>query len=451
MTDTILSTDKQCHAAQLRDGRVTSYPAGDGLVLVLTPRADGTHTASWVLRLRLPGGEQRKLGLGAFPEVSIGDARLKAAEAKKVKADGKDPLAQKRAAIAQQKQAIDNRRTFDECVEEWFKSPARPKWKDEDYEASFRSELRTYVSPVIGSKLVGEIDHDDVRAVFEQPIECNEDGKKVHEPFWIARHSITNRCRGRIETIIDWATERKYRARGIENPFRSALHKETLKPAKKLGIKRRKFKSIDYKDLPAFVAILRAQEGDRFRALEFQILTAARPAEAREAVWSEIDGHATDAGERLWVVPRGRMKKDFEHQVPLSAAAVALLNSVERRKDDIVFHSPQIGHCKLGENSQDNMVRHVARIAIEQGLNIDPEITAHGFRSTFRKWAAQKTSFPREVVEEALAHQLGTESERSYSRPEDGENYVEARVKLMNAWADYCNGKTNVVRLRKTA
>jgi integrase len=442
------------NAIKVTDDKVITYSADAGLFLVITPRKpfDGTHTASWVLRYRHPGG-QVKLGLGAFPAVDLNKARDKAQRARELKEQGKDPLEAKREQARKQAAAQACRRTFDECIDEYLKSEAKPDWTNARYHASWPGELRSNLSDEFRSTPVHEIDKDLVRGALA--------------PIWKTKHITARRVRGRIEVLLDWAAEFKYRPDG-DNPARWGAHRFSLLPGKKIGVEKKKMKAIEFRHLPVFMSVLRSKQGDEYRALEFHILCASRSNEALGAAWSELDEDGERSitsgddvlpgdGKPTWIVPKKRMKGRRVHRVPLSTAAVEVLRAIRTRKDDAVFHSPLADYTALGQNAllsaTQELVAEVNELLKKQGVKgvVDPGITAHGFRSAFKTWAGTKAAYPREVIEDALAHSLKNQTEASYQRGD----YFERRRPLMEAWADYCAGKSadviNIEERRKAS
>ncbi|EDW4374419.1 site-specific integrase, partial [Salmonella enterica subsp. diarizonae] len=274
--------------------------------------------------------------------------------------------------------------------------------KSKKHVAQWRSSLETYAYPVIGQKRVGEITKTDLLAILE--------------PIWLTKNETASRVRGRIETVLDYAKAKEY-LEG-DNP---AAWKGMLKPLLPMPSKvqnKKHHAALPYGELGAFMAELRTRTGVSARALEFSILTVARSGEIRGAEWSEIDLAA-----KTWTIPAERMKASKEHRVPLSDAAVALLRMLPRFKDNnLVFPAPRGG--QLSDMSLTAVLKRMGR----------SDLTQHGFRSTFREWAGETTSYQREVIEHALAHQLADKAEAAYQRG----TLWPKRVALMDDWTDYC-------------
>lgn len=238
---------------------------------------------------------------------------------------------------------------------------------------------------------------------------------QILEPIWKDKTETASRLRGRIESVLNWATARGYRT-GL-NPARWRGHLDNLLPARGKIQKVEHHAALSYKELSGFILALRQQAGMGARALEFAILTAARSGEVRGATWAEID---TDAA--TWTIPAERMKVGKEHRVPLSDAALALLAALPRMGGtDLIF--PNTKGTALSDMTLTAVLRRMER-----------DVTAHGFRSTFRDWAGETTAYPREVIEHALAHQLKDKAEAAYARG----SLFDKRRRLMDDWAIYC-------------
>jgi integrase len=245
---------------------------------------------------------------------------------------------------------------------------------------------------------------------------------KALEPIWKAKPETASRLRGRIEAVLDWATVRGYR-KG-ENPARWRGHLDKLLPARAKIQKVVHHPALPYSEIADFMVSLRNQEGIAARALEFLILTAARTGEIIGAGWDEVD-----LDERVWVIPEARMKAGREHRVPLSGPALAIVKQMnEIRESDFVFPGGKKGRP----------LSNMAMLALLKRIGRN-DLTTHGFRSTFRDWAAERTTFSREVIEMALAHTIENKVEAAYRRGD----LFRKRRQLMEAWARYC-GTTRV-------
>ena len=396
-------------ALQVRNAReVGRYGDGGGLYLAVT-RSQGAEAEenpgavnkSWLFVFTAPDGRRREMGLGSAQHVSLGDAREATEAARKILIGGVDPIEARKAdkaAAAFNRQRV---MTFKQAAEAYVKAN-RKGWKNEKHAAQWTATLATYAFPKIGALGVGAV---DVGAVLS-----------VLEPIWETKTETASRLRGRIEAVLTWATVRGYRTG--ENPARWAGHLSEALPERGKVRKVKHHAALPPADMPAFMAGLRTQDGMGALALEFTILTAARTSETIGATWAEID-----LVEKVWTVPAERMKGDREHRVPLSAQALAALDKVRKLGGKgLVFPSP----------NKRKALSNMAMLATLKRMKRS-DLTAHGFRSTFRDWAGDSTTFPREVVEAALAHVIGDKAEQAYRRSDA----LEKRRRLMQAWADY--------------
>jgi integrase len=376
------------------------YPDGAGLYL----RVSRNGSKSWAFRFTLKG-KPREMGFGGLTKVSLADARKKATDARLLLSDGHDPLTHRqqeetRRAVAE-KLAAARSMSFDRCAEAYVNAH-EASWRNDKHRQQWRNTLATYVSPVFGSVPVQDVDIDLVM--------------KVIEPLWGLKTETARRVRGRIEVILDWAKVRGYRSG--ENPARWRGHLDHLLPARSKVQMVKHHAALPYAELNAFMKDLRGMEGTSAAALEFLILTAARTGEIIGARWPEFD-----LKEATWIVPAGRMKSGREHRVPLSTAATAVLKRMTGSKDHYVFPG------RSPEAPLSNMA-----LLMTLGRMNRSDITAHGFRSTFRDWAAERTNFPNEVVEMALAHVVEDKTEAAYRRGD----LFDKRRKLLEAWAAFC-------------
>jgi integrase len=358
----------------------------------------------WVFRFTAPDGKRRNMGLGGLDKVSLSVAR-KVAEALRSQTRHPiapvDPLAERQAERAQQRVEVAKLMTFKQAATA-FLTAKSPEWKNVKHAAQWETTLSSYAYPVFGSLPVSAIDTGLVM--------------KCLEPIWITTNETARRLRGRIENVIDWATVSGHRQG--ENParWRGHLEHKLAKPSKVQKVEHHA--ALAFAEIGAFMVDLRTREGMSPRALEFAILTAARSGEVRGATWSEVD---LTAG--VWAIPLERMKAGKEHRIPLSAAALSLLNNLQRLEGvDFIFPN-----AKGGQLSDMTLGAVLKRMGVG--------VTAHGFRSTFRDWAGETTAYPREVIEHALAHQLKDKAEASYARG----TLFDKRRRLMTEWTDYCD------------
>jgi integrase len=378
---------------------------GGGLYLQCTKGADGGVRRSWLYRFAAKGRE-RQMGLGSAETVSLADAREKAAECRKLRQAGIDPIEHRKAAQAQAALEAARSMTFDECRDAYIKAHAAG-WRNAKHRQQWENTLKTYCSPIFGKLAVQAI---DITLVM-----------KALEPIWSAKPETASRLRGRIEAILDWAKVRRLRTG--ENPARWRGHLDQLFPARGKVRKVKHHAALPYIQISTYLNDLRKREGVAARALEFVILTATRTNEVIGARWDEIDLAA-----RVWIIPESRMKAGREHRIPLSDPAVAVLKFMQCvRQNEFVF--PGDRRATLS-----NMALLMTLRRMNRG-----DLTTHGFRSSFRTWAAERTAFPREVVEAALAHVVGDKVEAAYQRGD----MFDKRRRMMIAWAEFC-GKTSV-------
>lgn len=384
-----------------------------GLALQITP----SGARSWVLRA-VVGGHRREIGLGPYPAVSLKEAHARAQAKRDEIAAGVDPvLARKEAASrVRAEQAMEI--SFEEAARRFIKAKS-PEWSNAKHGEQWKNTLDEYAHPVIGKMMVRHVTRTHIVEILE--------------PIWTTKTETASRVRGRIESILDWARVKGFREEGV-NPaaWRGNLDKILSAPKKTKRV--RNHPALPIELMGSFMTTLRAIDGVSARCLEFTILTAARSGETRGMRWPEID-----LKKAVWSVPAERMKAKKEHRVPLSPAAVALLNSLDRsEKTDLVFPGPR-SHAPLSDMSL---------IAIMRKLKL--EATPHGFRSTFRDWASEYTNYPRELAEVALAHLKGDATEAAYWRSD----VLEKRRRMIDDWAEFIakpNKPGDVIPINKTA
>jgi integrase len=382
------------------------YGDGGGLTLQIT----ATGAKSWLLRYMI-AGKPFGMGLGPTHTVSLAEARQKARDARLLLLEGINPLAAKKQNQIAAALADANMMSFDECAKVYILAH-KAAWKNAKHCDQWTNTLNTYASPVFGNLPVAEIDTGLV--------------VKCLAPIWEIKAETASRLRGRIESVLGWATTSGYRTG--ENPARWKGHLENLLANTSRIGRIKNHPSLPWQQVGAFMLAIRAREGLAARALEFAILTACRSGEARGARWSEFD-----LRDKTWTIPAERMKAKREHQIPLSDAALALLNSLPK-DTDVVFVGTK--NQALTDMSLTSVIRRMNGNGkpIWADSNGDA-VTVHGFRSSFRMWAAEATNYPREVAEHALAHQLPDAVERAYQR---GSQFAK-RTALMTEWAVYCS------------
>ncbi len=370
------------------------YGDGGGLWLQVT----GKGAKSWIFRFTLRG-KSREMGLGPVSTFSLAEAREKALACRKLTYEGLDPIETRRAQQDEARLEAARAMTFRQCAAAYIESH-KAGWRNAKHAAQWTATLEAYAYPAFGDLPVQAIDTGFVMRALE--------------PIWTTKPETATRVRGRIESILDWATTHGYR-RG-ENPARWKGHLSNLLPKRSRVRKVEHHAALPYSQIAAFMADLGTREAVAARALEFAILTAARTGEVIGARWSEID---LDAAE--WTVPAERMKAGTEHRVPLSEAAVVILRRLaETSTGEFVFAGGRRGQ-PLSNMGMLMMLRRMGR----------EDLTVHGFRSTFRDWASETTHFPSEVVEMALAHTIESKVEAAYRRGD----LFRKRRELMDAWA----------------
>jgi integrase len=369
---------------------------GNGLYLKIAP----TGAKVWIHRYQI-AGRRRDMGLGSAAVVTLAEAREKAREVRRLVAEGVDPIEQRVGEAAAAALAVATAMTFRQCAEAYIAS-MRAGWKNAKHGSQWSSTLENYAFPVMGELPIAAI---DIGLVL-----------RVLEPIWPKKTETASRLRGRIESILDYAKVRGYR--DGENPARWKGHLDHILPAKAAVAKVRHHPSMPYADLPGFWPRLQVQDGLAARALELCILTATRTSELLGARWAEIDMDTA-----TWTIPAERMKADVEHRVPLSDAALALLRKLA---------SIRVGDHVFPGQSSGRPLSQMAMLMVTRRMSV--AATPHGFRSTFRTWAAEQTAFPFEVAEAALAHTQGDKTVAAYQRGD----MFEKRRQLMAAWATYC-------------
>jgi integrase len=367
-----------------------------GLMLQVAPGG----SRSWILRARI-GEKRRDIGLGGYPEISLAKARELALVKKDLIKQGIDPVEEKRTARARLISAQRKSITFDDAADQVHETKIK-EFKNEKYKAQWISAIRTYASPIIGKKPISEVDLEDI--------------KDILKPIWETKTDTAKKLRGNIETILAWATVNEYRTGNNPARWQGYLDQIFPKPSKVSKVQHYKAMPID--DMATFMIKLRTQEGISARALEFAILTATRSGEIRGAAWDEIDLNA-----KVWTIPAERMKAGKEHRAPLSDSAIDLIKNMPRIEDNnYVFPSPRGG-----------MLSDMSISAVLKRMNLD--YVPHGFRSTFRDWASERTHYPRDVAEMALAHTIKNKTEAAYRR----DDLLPKRSLMMQDWANFIN------------
>jgi integrase len=401
---------------------LTKLPDGDhadGGNLYLRVRG---NSRTWLIRYTSPTGHRTRMGLGSLQAVTLSIARAKAREViarLKDPVSPADPIAERRAAKAAQRLTQAKQMTFRHCAQALIESKAHT-WRNAKHESQWTSTLTNHVYPLIGDLPVAAIDTPLV--------------VKCLSPLWRRTNETARRLQGRIAAVLDWATAHGFRQG--DNPARWKGHLDKLLADPRKVQKRGHFAALPYTEIGSFMKTLRNCDGIGARALEFTILTAARSGEVRGAKWSEIDLQS-----EVWTIPSERMKAGKEHRVPLSKQAVQLLRSLA-----VVDNCEYLFPSARGKRPLSDMTLTAVLRRLERS-----DITVHGFRSTFRDWAAECTNVPSEVAEMALAHAIANAVEAAYRR---GDLMLKRR-RMMTEWASYCdkvqNQPATVIALRREA
>ena len=388
---------------------VDTLPAGfhsDGGNLYLRVRDTGSR--AWVFRYKL-AGKATEIGLSPVADRSLAQARKLAGEMRTALADGRDP-----ATLIRVKRDITV--TFAGYAAELIEAK-RPSWRNAKHALQWTATLQQYAYPTIGNKLPADISLADVKAILL--------------PMWVTKTETANRVRQRIEAVIDYAAVHEG-AHGRHNPARWKANLDMVLPAASKVTKRRHHAAAEYVAVPGILSALRGKDFLSAYCLRFIILTAARSGEGRGALWSEIDFAA-----KTWTIPAHRMKAAVLHRVPLCDEAMQVLKTMQEWR---------MGDSERVFNGERGGV--LSDVAINKTLHsIAPDVTVHGFRSSFRMWGAETTSYPSAVLEAALAHVNPNEVEASYQRSD----LFERRRELMTAWGNYCGSKGSVIQIVKTA
>ena len=372
---------------------------GGGLYLQVSK----SGAKSWIMRYTL-AGKPVEMGLGSYQTFTLAEARKRATAQRKLLADGINPLETKRNDQLTRRMAEASIITFDQAAADYIKSNS-PAWRNAKHGDQWRNTIATYASPVIGKLPVSKIETAHVLRILT--------------PIWLEKTETAVRLRGRIEKILDWAKAQKYRTGDNPAAWRGHLDAGLLpKPSKVADVGHHA--ALPWSEIGAFMLALRAMQGSGARAMEVIILTATRTSEVINAKWSEIDLDG-----KLWTIPKERMKSFKEHRVPLSDAVMSVLMAVKAETGG--------GEYVFAGRKANTPLTNMACLATLKRMDRG-DLTVHGFRSTFRDWVSETTSYPRDVAEMALAHTIEDKSEAAYRRGD----LIEKRRALMADWAAHC-------------
>ena len=397
-----------------------------GLLLQVRPSlsSEAPLPRSWVLRVRVAGRRQ-VIGLGPYPQVSLAEARE---AARKLVADarsGIDLLARKQAQKSALVEAYTKQKTFMHCAEAYIEAHASD-YSNEKHRKQWSSTLKIYAYPVIGKIIVADISMRHVLEVLLQPT-VHRNG--AEGKLWYIKPETAKRLLDRMRTVLDYATVNEYRSGTNPATWKGYLSTQLPSPR---GLKKSEHHpALPYQQISQFMSLLRRNESISARALEFLILTAVRSRSVREAKWSEIDLEKS-----LWIIPAEHTKARQEHRVPLQAQAIRLLKRVPRLVGtDVIFPGPR------GKPLSDMALSSLMRGMRDRG-EISVEAVPHGFRSTFRDWAAEQTTYPDEIRKAASGHSVGDAVKEAYQRSD----LVEKRRHLMNEWSQYIDQAPEILR-----
>ena len=379
----------------------------NGLQLQVTP----TGARSWLLRCTV-GAKRRHVGLGGYPDVPLTQARERAREARDLIRQGIDPIEHRKATTAALVASQNKGMTFARAMEKYLAGKLA-EFDNEKHRKQWRATLDNYAVPELGGMFVSEISVQDIQRVLE--------------PIWLTKTETASRLRGRLEAVLAWATVSGHRSG--ENPARWRGNLDSVLPKPSRVAKVAHHPALSLSDAPNWFADVRSRKGMATRALEFMAMTAARSGEVRGALWQEID---LDAG--LWIIPADRMKAGKEHRVPLTGPALNLIKALDRFGDSpYVF--PAVRGGQLSDAALSACMKRVHEAASAGYVDSRSGRPAgpHGLRSTFRDWAAEKTEFPRDMAEIALAHTVGSDVERAYRRGD----MLEKRRAMMQDWLEF--------------
>jgi integrase len=361
----------------------------------------GLPNKNWVLRYARHG-KTHDHGLGSYPQTSLAEARERRDEALRKLRNGTDPIEERRAERLAPKLQRARSMTFRQCAD-FYIAAHEQSWKNDRHRTQWQQTLESYCYPTLGDLPIQQIDTGLVM--------------RIVQPLWHSKTETSARIRGRVEAILDWAVSAGYRPEGA-NPARWKGHLQNLLPAKAKIAPTRHHKALHYAELPQFMAELAVQTSIAALALRFTILTACRTGEALGARWDEID-----PGNRLWVVPGSRMKGGREHRVPLSEPVLQILETLKKLPASPLLFPGDVPTRAVGKNIMAQMLRRAGR-----------NETVHGFRSSFSDWCTERTHFPVEAREMALAHRVGDAVQEAYRRTD----LLNRRRALMDAWAKFC-------------
>lgn len=380
---------------------------GGGLYLKVQPSRDSNQpNKSWIFRWG--AGGKNSIGLGSLRDVPLAEARELALQNHRLTKQGIDPRLERDKAKAAA-EAASNVLNFERACQLYIES-RQSGWKNSKHAQQWTNTLETYAKPMIGNLPCSAITTNHLMDILR--------------PIWTTKHETATRVRGRIENVLDWASVKEQR--NGENPARWKGRLEVLLPSISKRRRQKHHPAMPYAQVPSMFKAIGAHPSLSAKAMLFCVLTASRTTETREATWNEFDFET-----KIWTIPKERMKKDKEHRVPLSTQAIEVLKSITKHED-----SPWVFNGKSRKTGNKAPLSDMAMLNFLKKTLGHEKLTVHGFRSSFRDWAGETTDHKREVIEQALSHQLADQAEAAYQRGD----YMEKRKVLMNDWADYCFG-----------
>lgn len=385
---------------------------GDGGGLYLNIKKTGSK--SWIYRYKI-NGKSVEMGLGSYPVISLSEAREYATKWRKCKAEGKDPI-RVRDSEELSESTKHKDKTFRECATDYIEAH-RSGWTNKKHAQQWSNTLATYAYKHIGDIIVEDIDVSHILGVLT--------------PIWGSKTETATRVRQRIECILDWAIVHEYRKSANPARWKGYMDKLLPKPSKIASVQHHA--ALPYTQIGELVASIRKHNSVKAKALEFVILTGLRTDEVLSASWDEID-----LDSNIWVIPKERMKMNKEHKCPLSTGAQKIISDLVTIDDNPYLFFGQ----KPGKPICNAMMRLFLQTPVPKNGLGHANITVHGFRSTFRDWAAEKTDYPREVCELALAHDTRSEVELAYQRGD----LLDKRRELMQAWSDYIDNEVMALK-----
>jgi integrase len=417
-TDMARGIKEKLNVSKLKTKKPGRYSDGGNLYLEVSRGRNGSIRRSWLFRFKLPGRPERDMGLGGLDDIGMARAREFATSYREMVKTGLDPIVERDAAMAKKIAAAASIITFKEAAQTYI-AQHRPGWKNVVHSKQWPSTLETYVYPTLGRMSVADIETAHVM--------------KVLTPIWHNKVDTAKRVRGRVEAILGWATASGYRKdeNGHDRPnparWRGHLDKLLAAPSRVRQVEHQK--ALPYADMPRFTAALHERNGGiGSLALEFAIVTLVRTADVRNAKWEDIDRAA-----RMWVIPKFS-KTHREHRVALSDAALAVLDKAQQIARDIGGKVAQ-SECIFANDVSGKALSENAMLAVLKRMGHKGNATTHGFRSSFRTWAQERTNFPWELAEMSLGHKVGNEVQRAYARGD----MLRKRFAIMQAWANFCN------------